>query len=67
MELITNGKAVCDCSAKLKELEANLNDDGVFLHISARVRCDCGVEYQLGDSQREGRYWFAVGVAPDRA
>lgn len=67
MELITNGKPVCDCSVKLKGLEANLNDDGVFLHTGARVRCDCGVEYRLRDSQSGGRSWYAVGTALDRA
>lgn len=67
MELITNGQKPCDCSAKLKELEANLNADGTFLYIGARAQCDCGVQYQLGDDQRDGRHWYAVSVSPTRA
>lgn len=67
MELITNGRPFCDCYTKLVELEKNLNDEGTYLHLGARARCDCNTEYMLDESQRDGRYWRTVGPAPARA
>lgn len=64
MELISNGRPYCDCHAKLKQLEANLNADGTYLHLGARVRCDCSKQYVLDEDQRDGRYWNLVGPAP---
>lgn len=66
MELITNGRPTCDCYAKLGQLEANLNAEGTFLHLGARARCDCGEQYELKESQFDGRGWVKVGPAPAR-
>lgn len=66
MELISNGRPYCDCQGKLKRMEANLNTEGTYLHLGARVRCDCEAQYVLDESQRDGRYWSPAGPAPAR-
>jgi hypothetical protein len=57
MDLIQNGARPCDCYAKFRQFEENLNAEGTYLHIGARVRCDCGAEWDLCDDQRDGRHW----------
>lgn len=64
MELISEGRPRCDCYGKLVAFEKNLNNEGTYVHLGARVRCDCSEQYELRDDQRDGRSWFKVGPAP---
>jgi hypothetical protein len=63
MKVVHHVNPPCDCHPKIEQFALERADAGHPLGLGSIVECDCGQEYRLTDSQRDGAHW--VWCHPD--